>query len=246
MNDHLQEIAVNSQINDEIAEFKKLISGITYERKGILFSEMFFFWNKVRHLKPRRILESGRARGQSTLIIARCFPDTEILSIEYDANSPDVAIAAQRLSNCDNVLQLFGDATTLLPEIARSDDVVLIDGPKGHRGLRLALKLLANGRVPLVFLHDTGIGSAERNFLNQFLPESIYSDCLELTNFTHKLDEAISEELPPAHRWSANSVPPAAGYGFTLACLAHNPQRSYRLPRIMVIIDGLKQRLFFG
>src|SRR5512133_4169593 len=97
----------------ELAQFQRLIAGVPYERKGILFSEMFFFWLCARTLRPRRILESGRARGQSTLILSHCFPDAEILSVEYDRNSPDVAVAAERLQGRDNVRQLFGDATRL-------------------------------------------------------------------------------------------------------------------------------------
>lgn len=223
-------------------EFQALVAGIPYERKGILFSEMFFFWLCARSVKPNRILESGRARGQSTLILSHCFPDTEILSVEYDDKSPDVAVAAERLRDRSNVRQLFGDATRLLPEMAQEGDVALIDGPKGYRGLRLVLKLLAGGRLPMVFVHDTAAGSPEREFLSRRVPEAIYSDLPAFAEIAHHLDQGAWDELPESHRWTV-AGPPQAGYGFSLACLPHQENRWYRLLLAKAILDGLHHRL---
>lgn len=224
------------------AQFSALMAGLPYERKGILFSEMFFFWLCTRALKPRRILESGRARGQSTLILSHCFPDAEILSVEYDRNSPDVAVAAERLGKRPNVRLLFGDATELLPQMAQEGDVALIDGPKGYRGVRLALRLLAQGKTPLVFLHDTAAGSQERNYLSAHMPETVYSDDAAFAQLAHVLDEGAWEELPQAHRWSAAGAP-AAGYGYSLACLPCQPGRAYRVLLLLAILAGFRHRL---
>jgi len=223
-------------------EFQTLIAGIPYERKGILFSEMFFFWLCARCVKPNRILESGRARGQSTLILSHCFPDTEILSVERDRNSPDVAVAAERLRDRSNVRQIFGDATRLLPEMAQEGDVALIDGPKGYRGLRLVLKLLADGRLPLVFIHDTAAGSPEREFLSKRVPEAIYSDLPAFAEIAHRLDQGAWDNLPEANRWTSTGAP-QDGYGFSLACLPHKRSRWYRLLLAQAILDGLRHRL---
>lgn len=225
-----------------LAEFQELIAGIPYERKGILFSEMFFFWLCARTVKPRRILESGRARGQSTLILARCFPEAEILSVEYDRNSPDVAVAAERLQGCGRVRQLFGDATRLLPKMAQPGDVALIDGPKGYRGLRLALRLLAGGKTPLVFVHDTATGSEERRYLARRMPEALYSDLPAFAAVAHDLDQGVWDELPEARRWSPAGAP-AAGYGFSLACLPHMNGRGYRTLLLQAVLDGFSHRL---
>lgn len=227
----------------ERAAFATLIGGIPYERKGILFSEMFFLWLCARELKPRRVLESGRARGQSTLILSHCFPEAEILSVEYDRNSPDVAVAAERLAGRDNVRQLFGDATRLLPEMLQPGDIALIDGPKGYRGLRLALRLLGSGRTPAVFLHDAGYGSIERDFLTRRLPETYYSDAVEFAAAAHPLDDGSWDDLPAAHRWT-DAGPPAAGYGVGLACLPRNDRRSYRASLALAVVDGVAHRLF--
>ena len=228
--------------HQRIAEFQVQVADIPYERKGILFSEMFFFWLLASRLKQRRILESGRARGQSTLILSHCFPEAEIISIEYDRNSPDVTVAAERLRGRSNVKQLFGDATRLLPKMAQPGDVALIDGPKGYRGLRLALRLLSGGRIPLVFVHDTAAGSLERRYLTDNLPESLYSDLPSIAEISHHLDQGSWEQLPEAHRWTDAGAPPA-GYGFSLACLPHRPGRAYHRLLLSVILEGLRQRL---
>jgi predicted O-methyltransferase YrrM len=240
--DHELNDLLNRTAANELASFQSLIADLPYERKGILFSEMFFFWLCARTAKPRRILESGRARGQSTLILSHCFPDTEILSVEYDRDSPDVAVAAERLKGRDNVRQLFGDATRLLPEMAQPGDVALIDGPKGFRGLRLALRLLAEGKTPLVFVHDTALGSLERGYLARRIPETVYSDRPSFTEVAHQLDQGAWDELPEPHRWTPAGAP-AAGYGFSLACLARQPGRNYSLLRLQAVLDGLSHRL---
>ena len=227
---------------DKLAEFQALIAGVPYERKGILFSEMFFLWLCARTIDPRRILESGRARGQSTLILSLCFPEAEILSVEYDRDSPDVAVAAERLQGRANVRLLFGDATRLLPQMARPGDAALIDGPKGHRGLRLALRLLADGNTPLVFMHDTEAGSQERRFLSRHLPEAVYSDLPAFTDVAHHLDLGTWEELPMAKRWTP-AGPPAAGYGYSLACLPHLEGQSYRGLLLRAVLTGIRHRL---
>ena len=239
-NQRINHLIKNS--SNYLDEFKALTSDIPYERKGILFSEMFFFWLFTHERKPHRILESGRARGQSTLILSHCFPNAEIISVERDQQSPDVTIAANRLHNCANVRQLFGDATHLLPNLTQPGDIALIDGPKGYRGLRLALRLLGEGKTPLVFLHDASKGSIERRFLSQHLPETQYSDNSIFSEKAHLLDHGVWEELPQKHRWTANEAP-IDGYGFSLACLPYNSNRSYQWLRIQAIIDGFIYRL---
>lgn len=242
MNPSLPPSDLTAKAEQERAAFAARIADIPYERKGILFSEMFFLWLCARELKPRRVLESGRARGQSTLILSHCFPEAEIVSIEYDRNSPDVAVAAARLAGRDNVRQMFGDATRLLPEMLAPGDIVLIDGPKGYRGLRLALRLLASDKTPAVFLHDAGLGSIERGFLAKRLPETFYSDAAEFAAVAHELDGGTWDELPAANRWT-EAGPPAAGYGVGLACLPWNDGRSYRASLACAVLDGFVHRL---
>lgn len=225
-----------------LVAFQALIADIPYERKGILFSEMFFFWLCARTVQPLWILESGRAGGQSTLILSHRFPEAEIVSVECDRNFPDVAVTAERLKGRSNVRQLFDDATRLLPKMARPGDVALIDGPKGYRGLRLALRLLADGKAPLVFEHDTAIWSQERRYLSRRIPEAVYSDLPAFTEVAHHLDRGAWDELPAANRWAPAGAP-AVGYGFSLACLPHQGRRGYRGLLLQAVLAGISHRL---
>jgi len=209
----------------EIDAWRVRVAGMPYERKGILYSEMFFFSVCAGAARPRRILESGRARGQSTLLLAASFPDVPIISIESDPESPDAVVAEQRLRACRNVELRFGDATRLLPELAQPGDVALIDGPKGFRALRLALRLLAQGRVRMVFLHDLGRNTAERRFLEKRRWGTLYSDDTRFAEIAHRLDTSMAEVLPDGHRWEPGGAP--KGYGYTLACLQWNPSGGY-------------------
>lgn len=222
-------------------EFRRLITDTPYERKGILNSEMYFLWLCARTVKPKRVLESGRARGQSTLILARCFPDAEIISVEYDRNSPDVPVAEARLKGEANVRLLFGDATRLLPRMAEPGDIALIDGPKGFRGVRFALDLLAGGRVPLVFVHDAGPGTGERHFFERALPAARYSDEPPVAAATHVRDDEDAADIPPDNRYAARQGVP--GYGYGLACLPWQAGAAYGLLKLRAAWAGTRQRL---
>lgn len=224
-----------------LAAFQRLIADVSYQRKGILNSEMFFLWLCAETVRPKRVLESGRAQGQSTLILARCFPHAEIVSVEHDRNSPDAVVAAERLKNEANVKLLFGDATRLLCDMARPGDIALIDGPKGLRGVRLGLSLLGTGKIPQVFVHDAGPGTAERGFFDRWLPSVRYSDEPELARNSHVLDDEEAARMPSARRFAACAG--RRGYGYGLACLPYAPGVRYGELRWRAALAGLRQRL---
>jgi len=110
--------------------FTSLIDDVPYEQRGVLLSEMFFLFATIGGARPRRILESGRARGLSAHVLALCFPDSRIISIDRDQNSADAACAEKKLRGMANVELLYGDSTMLLPKLVQPDDVVVIDGPR--------------------------------------------------------------------------------------------------------------------
>lgn len=224
-----------------VAEFANLVADIPYERKGIPNSEMFFLWLCAKSATPRRILESGRARGQSTLMLARCFPDAEVISVEHDSSSPDVAVAAERLKGESNVRLLFGEGTRMLPRLAEQGDVALIDGPKGFRGIRLALSLLASGKLPLVFIHDLGPATSERRFFDGKLSSVRYSDEPEIVRVSHTLDDEEAMAIPVENRF--NAVEGQHGYGYGLACLMHEAGVSYRMLHLRAALADALGRL---
>jgi predicted O-methyltransferase YrrM len=232
---------VTSAAARDLDAYRARVAQVPYERKGILYSEMFFLQVCASHARPRRILESGRARGQSTLLLAVAFPELTLVSIEFDRNSPDAPVAAERLHACRNVELLFGDATRLLPALAQVGDVALIDGPKGFRALRLALRLLAQGRARMIFLHDVGRDTSERRFLEKHLPCTLYSDDPRFAGIAQVLDAAASADIPLGHRWDAGGAP--LGYGYTLACLQWNPRAGYRRLGWAAVIAGLGRRV---
>jgi len=222
----------------ELEGYRQRVGGIPYEAKGILYSEMFFLYLCVRALGAKRVLESGRARGQSTLLLSACFPELPIVSLEHDPHSPDVAIAAARLAGHSNVDLRFGDATKVLPRIARPGDVVLIDGPKGYRGLRLALRLLAQGHASLVFLHDLGRRAPERRLVEARLPGTLYSDEARFARIAHVLDAPARDSIPSELR----DADAPGGYGYTLACLQRTPNAGYRRAWLASVLDGVLRR----
>ena len=224
----------------EIDSYRRCVGEIPYEPKGILYSEMFLFYLCARAAGAKRILESGRARGQSTLLLSACFPDRPIISLEHDPHSPDVPIAAARLAGRGNVELRFGDATEVLPRIAQPGDVALIDGPKGYRGLRLALRLLSQGHVSLVFLHDIDRRAPERRLVEARLPDTLYSDDPRFARLAHELDAAARDTMPVERRWGHAGAP--GGYGYTLACLQRNPNAGYRMAWLASVVDGVLRR----
>ena len=158
--------------------FRTALAGMEREteRKGICPSEMFFLYTLVAPLAPKLILESGRARAESTLALARCFPKSRIVSVEFARDHPDVPLAEAKLRPYPNVELLYGDSRTLLPPRLEPGCVVLIDGPKEFRALKLGLRLLATGQPAAVFMHDFGRKFPERHFVQRHLPRARFSD----------------------------------------------------------------------
>lgn len=233
-----REKLVTSLSLDNVKKIENLLDGIVYEEKGVLFSEMCFLFLCSTQLDFSRIIESGRARGQSTLLLAKMFPDREIISIEHDPNSPDVDIAKQRLDGFNNVNLKFGNSIEIIPNIMQHGDIILIDGPKGYRGVRLALKLLKSKKPLAVFLHDTTKGTSERKFLDRNIPTVQYSDDLKFAKVLHILDDGrliLPEEL---------QINGKSGYGFSLACIPFDRNEKYGFLLFKSVIAGAFHRWF--
>src|SRR5437763_10072590 len=131
-----------------LPEYERIVANIPPEAGfgGIWESEMFLFYAAVAPCDPKQILESGRARGKSTLTLARCFPEARIISVELDRESATAAAAEAKLKPYPNVELLYGDSRTILPQRVQSGDAVLIDGPKEFRAIDLALQILRKGK----------------------------------------------------------------------------------------------------
>ncbi len=222
---NVHQLLAPAAANQEL--FRARAAGIERSWKGVRPSEMFFVFAALCESPPRRVLESGRAQGFSTLVLARCFPHAQIISIESDADSPDAQVAAERLKDCANVDCRFGDARTMLPQLVENDDAILIDGPKDFRALKLTLQLLRTGKPRAVFVHDVPLGTPSRSFLDKHVPSAFFSDEPAFRWLYSYLD---SDAQPPL-----GSMPPGflrVSYGATMGCIPAPVSRCDRLLRL--------------
>ncbi|MBA3543233.1 MAG: hypothetical protein H0T83_02150 [Chthoniobacterales bacterium] len=218
-----------------LAQYVAATAGLTHASKGIRRSELFFFYALVEPWRPLRIVESGRARAQSTLVLAHLFPSIPVVSLESDAKSPDAAVAAERLRDFRNVDCRFGDSLILLPQIVQSGDVVLIDGPKDFRALKLAFHLLGTGKPAAVFVHDLWLGSPARRFVDRHLPFALLSDESHWVERYAALDS--SKQAAPAPAGARRA------YGATMGCFdAGADDYSRRLAQCRVAQAGDRLR----
>jgi predicted O-methyltransferase YrrM len=212
----LTKTAVAQRADRLLEEYREIIAAIPAEAGfgGIWESEMFLFYAAVKPFAPKRILESGRARGKSTLILARCFPDTHIVSVEFDRDSENAAAAEKKLTPFRNMELLYGDSREILPQRLQTGDAVLIDGPKGFRALRLALDLLRTGKPCAVFIHDFPQNSPQRKFLERNWSTAFFGDDPLFKHF-----QILDESRDPREN-------PRRGYGI-FACLPAELPGSY-------------------
>ncbi len=174
----LTKTAVADRADALLPEYREIIGSIPAEAGfgGIWESEMFLFYAAVKPYAPKQILESGRARGKSTLILSLSFPESRIVSVEYDRQSENAAAAEAKLKPCSNVELLYGDSRQVLPERLQTSNAVLIDGPKDFRALKLALDLLRTGKPCAVFVHDFPPNSPQRKFVDRNWPNAFFGD----------------------------------------------------------------------
>jgi len=205
----LSKTAVAESADALLPEYRDVISRIPPEAGfgGIWESEMLLFYAAVKPFAPKQILESGRARGKSTLILARCFPESRIVSVEYDRQSENASAAEAKLKNESNVDLLYGDSRVILPERMQNGGAVLIDGPKDFRALKLAVGLLRTGKPCVVFIHDFPSGSPQREFVERNFPNAFFGDDPLFHRF-QSLDADRDPRPNPQHRYGILSCLP--------------------------------------
>jgi protein-L-isoaspartate O-methyltransferase len=210
-----------------LPEYRQIIESIPPEAGfgGIWESEMFLFYAAIKPFAPKQILESGRARGKSTLILARCFPEARIVSVEYDRQSENASAAEAKLKNEQNVELLYGDSRGVLPQQLQNGDAVLIDGPKDFRALKLALDLLRTGKPCAVFVHDFPPNSPQRKFVERNWPNAFFGDDLLFQRF-----QSLDNERDPRPN-------PQRRYG-TFVCLPAPLPAPYFLLRFRLMLRG--------
>jgi len=149
-------------------------------------------------------------------------------------------VAEQRLRAFPNVELCYGDSRRLFPKEVQPGDVVVIDGPKGYRGLRLAFSTLAARRPAAVFVHDCNVGSIERSFLDRHAPGALFSDDPDFERAHADLDRACWEASVRSdggrpHHFQGREQ---ASYGPTYAALRHDPRASYASVLVRLRLEG--------
>jgi hypothetical protein len=227
----INDTAVLARADQVLDHFQSLIQNVPYEDKGVFFSEMLFVLAAVGPGFTGQVMESGRARGQSTFILGGIFPQSKIISIEFDRDSPDAPVAEDRLKDFPHVELLYGDSRRLLFERLEPGAVVIIDGPKGFRAIRLALQLLRTGKVHMVFIHDTYKGLATRRFLERHVPGTLFSDHEPFVERFKHLDKSCWDGFnagsPLEWRPAPGRSSRKPSYGPTFACIPHDPACAY-------------------
>jgi hypothetical protein len=204
------------------AEFERRVGDVDPVERGIAVSEALFIFATVADLRPRQIIESGRALGQSTYLLGRAFPDTRIISIEANAGHPDAEPALKRLRGLANVECLFGNSRVLLPQLTQPGDVVIIDGPKRFRALKLAYKVMRGRQPALVFIHDCARGTPFRRFVETRIPWSFFSDDHRFVQQYCRLDRYLDDA--EIRRWSdPDHRPQDESYAGTFGCIPARP-----------------------
>ena len=202
---------VSAQAEELLSDFCDAIAGMRRELGfgGIGPRGMFFFYATVRRFAPRQILESGRMRGGSTLMLARCFPQARIVSVELDRDSSHSAIAEAKLKPYTNVELLYGDSREILPRRLQAGDAVLIDGPKDFRALKFALRLLRTGKPCAVLIHDFHQGQPARSFVERHWPGAFFSDNPVFAPHLRELNLRIGRDPNSKHRVAPFACLPA-------------------------------------
>lgn len=196
------------------------IAAEPYERRGILHSEMALIIETCQRLGVKAVVESGRARGQSTYMLAKYMPDVAVHSVEL-RDHPDEAFVRERLARFENVSLYCGDGNTLVPMIARQQTVctaILCDGPKGAAAVNIIAKCFELPHVAAGFVHDMrkldhGGPSPHRAYALERFPNARFSDDPKLDRLSW-LDANVAAAggpCGPAHVAEFGSYGPTVG-----------------------------------
>ena len=211
------------------------------QARGILNSEMHAILTVARQLKCSTIVESGVARGQSTLILNKYEPQTTKISLEIE-NSADFEFAKSQSPASETQQYVVADSTRWLPSnLARFEGpvVVLIDGPKGPDALRLAEKLVRSDNdeaIQAIFIHDVHSQSRARenpirSLISLTFDRVWFSDEPSWVSTFSYLDDASGHSPGKKDLWDLGS------YGPTLAAVFPTA-RDRRILRLRSRLDA--------
>lgn len=141
---------MNSEKKQKIKEIERMKP----ESRGINIKDGLKIAKHIEEINPEIIIESGRARGASTEIFAKYFPDKKIISIDFDKHSRDTKYSEKKLKKYKNIKLVYGDSRKIIFNYLKKTSHVFIDGPKGHEAIILAAKLFEEKNVKSISLDD--------------------------------------------------------------------------------------------
>jgi hypothetical protein len=198
------------------------IASEPYEPRGILHSEMALIIHTCRRMGVEVVIESGRARGQSTYMLAKYLPKAMIHSVEF-RDHPDEAVARERLAHFDNVKLYSGDGNAVVPWLVARDihvaTAVLLDGPKGATAVCILEECFRYSHALVGFIHDMrrldhGGPSPHRAVAVERLPDHRFSDDPRIVAASSWMDAGIAAQggpAGPAHEAEFGSYGPTIG-----------------------------------
>lgn len=159
-----------------------------YEIKGIFHSELLMICTLLGELGAEKLIESGRARGQSTEILGRyCLRN----GIEFDSieiSEKDKEFAEEKCKGL-RVNLLYGDSFELMPKLVKGRTLILIDGPKSAGMWKLFQQMKGIEGVLGVAMHDCHWESSNRKNLERECKPYLSSDDLNFVTLFQHLDE---------------------------------------------------------
>lgn len=206
----------------EANKFCHDIAAEPYEERGIIHSEMALILHAIAGKGIQRVIESGRARGQSTYLLAKYLPDVSIHSIELRDGHPDETFAKARLSGFKNVTLHYGSGVDLVPQLAfdtNARTAILLDGPKGAAAVSILEECFKLPNVIIGFIHDMrrldhGQPSPHRAVAVERLPRHKFSDDPAIVAASAWIDAnvvAANGPCGPAHEAEFGSYGPTVG-----------------------------------
>jgi hypothetical protein len=199
------------------------IAAEPYAHRGIIHSEMALILHTCRRLGIEVVIESGRARGQSTYLLSKYLPEVAIFSVEMREDA-DAEYGRQRCASLTNVTLHRGNGTFEVPRLALLAEprrtAILCDGPKGAGAVRIVKHCFDQCPHVLVgFIHDMrkldhGGPSPHRAAAVAAFPDAKFSDHPGLVARSAWMDAKVIEAGGPcgsAHEREFGSYGPTVG-----------------------------------
>lgn len=214
-------------------------SGEPFRERGVLHSEMLAACATIADLAPELVIESGRYRGQSTLVLARWLRGRGCRLLSFERFRDDNAPFAERaVDGCEQVELRYADAVHAIPAAverhAHQRMALFLDGPKAGIATDLADRAFrAAPALMLACVHDTRRGTPERQALDDDpFRRAFFTDDPAFVEAHRHLDEScISPRAaagdPGPHDWTPyhRGTVRRESYGPTLALLFPEPAR---------------------